>query len=181
MTPAIHSAYELAEAPLSKKAGRTMSFREKARTSPSGLAIAWLAMALMSFWLSITINSFLGLQIVEALPLLVLGLVFVALGSVIRYLALKPLLGSNKSIQWHHVPGTLVEDGVFRYSRNPAYLGVLLMFLGAFLLEVNLPMLVILVVIFTLLNRQASREEETLTKQFGESYRSYRKRARRWL
>ncbi len=158
-----------------------MSPREKVNTSPLGLTITYLIMAFLLLLISTTVNSHLGLPVVETLPLLVLGLAIAAVGFAFRYLGLRPLLASNRSIQWHHVPGTLVEDGVFRYSRNPAYLGILLMFLGALLVAVNLPMLVILVVMFTLLNRQASREEDVLTKQFGESYLSYKKRTRRWL
>lgn len=158
-----------------------MSPRGSVNTSPIGLTIAWLAITFLLLFVSIEASSALGLPVVEALPLVALGLALVAFGFALRYLALRQLLTSNRSIQWSHEPGTLVVGGVFRYSRNPAYLGILLTGVGALLIEVNLVMIVFLIVMFVWLNRQVSREEGILTKQFGESYLSYKKRTRRWL
>lgn len=158
-----------------------MSPRDSVNTSPIGLTIAWLVIALGLFFVSVEVSVVLHLPVLERLPLLALGLVLVAVGFAIRYLALRQLLTLNRSIQWSHEPGTLVVSGMFSYSRNPAYLGVLLMGLGALLIEINLAMVVILIALFVVLNRQASREEGVLTKQFGESYLSYKKRTRRWL
>ena len=158
-----------------------MGFRGKVNTSPSGLAIAYLIITLLLLLISTKIDSLFGLPFVEAPPLLALGLAIVAAGFAFRYLALRRLLVLERNVQWHHVPRTLVEDGVFRYSRNPAYLGIMLMLLGAFLIGINWPMLVFFVVFFILLNRQASVEERVLTEQFGESYLSYKTRTRRWL
>lgn len=153
----------------------------KVRTSPLGLTIAWLVIVLGQLLLSVKVSSIFGLPVVETLPLVASGVVLIALGFSLRYSALRRLLTSNRNVQWSHVPGTLVVDGVFRYSRNPAYLGILLTGLGALLTEVNLLMLVFLVAMFAVFNRQVSREEATLAKQFGESYLSYKKETRRWL
>jgi protein-S-isoprenylcysteine O-methyltransferase Ste14 len=158
-----------------------MSLRGSVNTSPIGLTISWLVIALGLFFFSVEVSAVLRLPVVKALPLLDLGLVLVAFGFALRYSALRQLLTLNRSIQWSHEPGTLVVDGVFRFSRNPAYLGVLLMGIGALLTEVNLVMVAILIVLFVVLNRQASREEGILAKQFGESYLSYKKKTRRWL
>ena len=158
-----------------------MSQRSGVNTSPIGLTIAWLAMILLFLFVSIEVSSAFGLPALVSVPLVALGLVLVAFGFAIRYSALRQLLTSNRSIQWSHEPGTLVVGGVFHYSRNPAYLGILLTGLGALLIDVNLVMIVFLVVMFVVLNRQASREEGILTKQFGESYQSYKKKTRRWL
>jgi protein-S-isoprenylcysteine O-methyltransferase Ste14 len=158
-----------------------MSIRGSVNTSPSGLAIAYLIMTIAVLWVSVKIDFLFGLPFVESPLLLVLGLAVIAVGFAFRYSALRRLLSLERSIQWQHVPRTLVEDGVFRYSRNPAYLGILFMLLGAFLFGINWPMLVVLVAVFTLLNRQASVEERVLTEQFGESYLSYKKKTRRWL
>jgi protein-S-isoprenylcysteine O-methyltransferase Ste14 len=161
--------------------GANARARGSVNTPPIGLAIAYLIMTLAVLWVSVKIDSLLGLPFVESPILLTLGSAVIAMGFAIRYLALRRLLALERSIQWQHVPRTLVEDGVFRYSRNPAYLGILLMLLGAFIFGVNWPMLVVLVALLILLNRQASVEEKVLTDQFGESYLSYRKRTRRWL
>lgn len=158
-----------------------MSLRGSVDTSPIGLTIAWFVIAFALFFVSVEVSTVLRLPVVEALPLVALGLVLVPVGFAIRYSALRQLLTLNRSIQWSHEPGTLVVGGAFHYSRNPAYLGILLTGLGALLIDVNLVMVVFLIVMFVVLNRQASREEGILTKQFGEPYLSYKKKTRRWL
>jgi protein-S-isoprenylcysteine O-methyltransferase Ste14 len=153
----------------------------KADTSPIVLTVAYLILAFVLLFVSIEINSSLTLPVVESPVLLVIGLISVAIGFAFRYLSLNQLLGANKSIQWRYVPEQLVENGVYRYSRNPTYLGILLMLLGAFLIVANLPMLIILVAFFIILNRQVSYEEKVITEKFGETYLSYKKKTRRWL
>ncbi len=158
-----------------------MSVRNQVNASPLGLTVAWLVIVLGLFLVSVKLSAAFGLAVVQTLPLVAAGSALVVLGFSLRYLALRRLLTSNRNVQWSHVPGTLVVDGVFRHSRNPAYLGILLTGLGALLIEANLLMLVFLVAMFAALNRQVSREEATLAKQFGESYSSYKKETRRWL
>ncbi len=146
-----------------------------------GLTIAGLLAVLGLLLVSVEVSHIFGLSVVETLSLVAPGVVLVALGFVLRYLALGQLLISSRRMQWSHVPGTLVVDGVFQYSRNPGYLGVLLMALGALLIEVNLLMLIFLVAMFAVFSRLVSQEEAGLVKGFGESYLSYKKATRRWL
>ena len=146
-----------------------------------GLTIAGLAALLGVLFVSVKVSYFFGLPVVETLSLVASGVVLLALGFVLRYLALRRLIISNRNMQWSHVPGTLVVDGVFRYSRNPSYLGILLTGLGALLIEVNLLMLVFLLAMFAVFNLEVSREEARLAEQFGESYLSYKNTTRRWL
>ena len=76
----------------------------------------------------------------------------------------------------------LVTSGVFRFSRNPMYLGMLLVLLGlAFAL--SSPLALALTAPFVLyLNRfQIRPEERALSAAFGDGYRDYAERVRRWL
>lgn len=146
-----------------------------------GLTTAGLVAVLGLLFVSVKVSYFLGLPVVETLPLVAPGVALVALGFLLRYLALRRLIASNRNVQWSHVQGTLVVDGVFRHSRNPSYLGILLTGLGALLIGVNLLMLIFLVAMFAVFNRDVSREEAGLAKQFGESYLSYKRVTRRWL
>lgn len=149
--------------------------------TPLLLSVAHLLMALLVSALTVAISSFVRLPIIEILPLALLGLLLLAIGFTIRYLAFKLIFRFNKSFQPKYVPENLITDGVFRVSRNPAYTGILLMFTGAFLLGVNLFMAVVVIVVFIRLNGLASHEEEVLVKKFGEAYVSYKKKTRRWL
>jgi len=77
---------------------------------------------------------------------------------------------------------TLVTDGVYRVTRNPMYLGLALL-LAAWMVwlacAANLLLLGAFVVAMTEL--QIKPEERALNALFGDDYREYRRRVRRWL
>lgn len=77
---------------------------------------------------------------------------------------------------------TLVVSGLFRFTRNPMYLGMALV-LSAWALYLANALTIIgpglFVVSITAL--QIKPEEEVLGKIFGQDYAEYRKRVRRWL
>ena len=76
---------------------------------------------------------------------------------------------------------TLVTTGIYRYSRNPAFLGFDLMYVGMLLMYFNLSMLVVSAFAIIMLHLQILQEERYLTENYGESYREYRKHVFRYL
>ena len=87
---------------------------------------------------------------------------------------------------WHPTtPGqttSLVTTGVFGASRNPVYLGMLLVMLG-FGVALSSPGAFLTSVLFVLyLDRfQIAPEERALTDKLGQEYLDYRARVRRWI
>jgi protein-S-isoprenylcysteine O-methyltransferase Ste14 len=76
----------------------------------------------------------------------------------------------------------LVTDGVFRISRNPMYLGMLLLLTGwAVWLGSVSPWLVLPPFVIVLTIVQIIPEEQTLSRRFGEQYRSYQRSVARWI
>jgi len=77
---------------------------------------------------------------------------------------------------------TIVESGPYRFTRNPIYLGMFLGLIGLAIAFDNLWLLVMLVP-FVLVIRYGvvGREEAYLDRKFGDIYRGYRSRVRRWL
>lgn len=76
----------------------------------------------------------------------------------------------------------LVTSGLYRYSRNPMYLGLLVMLIGWALYLGSLSPLLILPLFVWLLNKQQIEPEETiLLDKFGQEYRDYQQRVRRWI
>jgi protein-S-isoprenylcysteine O-methyltransferase Ste14 len=77
---------------------------------------------------------------------------------------------------------SLVTRGVYAMSRNPMYLGGLIMLLGwaVFLLNV-LAFLFLPVYVLYINGFQIAPEERVLTSLFGETYVAYQARVRRWL
>ena len=83
-------------------------------------------------------------------------------------------------------PGTassLVVDGIYRWSRNPMYLGILLFLIACGIYLANIPGLLVIPPVFVIyMNRyQIKPEEEALALIFGDEFVRYRASARRWL
>ncbi|MEJ2215942.1 MAG: isoprenylcysteine carboxylmethyltransferase family protein [Gemmatimonadota bacterium] len=79
-------------------------------------------------------------------------------------------------------PASLVTDGPYRYSRNPMYLGGVLMLLGMdMLLGSATPLLVVPLWIVIMQARYIRREEALLRREFGAAYDAYCSGVRRWL
>ena len=76
----------------------------------------------------------------------------------------------------------LVTGGIYRWSRNPMYLALLLLLLAWSLLLANALALLGIPLCFCYLDRLPIRHEEHhLQRKFGAVYRDYQQRVRRWL
>lgn len=75
----------------------------------------------------------------------------------------------------------LVVSGLFGYSRNPVFLGMLLTMLGLFLALPNAVTLLILALSWTVLQVQVRLEEAFLEKTHGQAYLDYAQKTRRWI
>jgi protein-S-isoprenylcysteine O-methyltransferase Ste14 len=77
---------------------------------------------------------------------------------------------------------SLVSGGVYRITRNPMYLGLLLLLLGWAAFLSNPLTLLLLPVFVVYINRfQINPEERALSSLFGGEYAAYKERVRRWL
>ena len=75
----------------------------------------------------------------------------------------------------------LVTDGVFRISRNPVFLGILISYIGTFLIIPNAITFTVLIMTFVSLQFQIRLEEEYLLNSHGKEYGNYKKSVRRWI
>jgi protein-S-isoprenylcysteine O-methyltransferase Ste14 len=76
----------------------------------------------------------------------------------------------------------LVRTGVYRISRNPMYLGILLVLLGFGVFLANVASVVLAAAFVAYLDRfQIAPEERVLSANFGAAYDDYRAHVRRWL
>lgn len=77
---------------------------------------------------------------------------------------------------------SVVTSGIYRVSRNPMYLGFLLVLTGwAIFLSHVLPFLFLPVFVLYMNRFQILPEERALSAKFGEGYDRYKQAARRWL
>ncbi|MEX0684761.1 MAG: isoprenylcysteine carboxylmethyltransferase family protein [Balneolales bacterium] len=112
-----------------------------------------------------------------ALTLVIIGIIIGALGGgALRF--------SGTTVN-PHAPdraSTLVVFGIYRYSRNPMYLGLVLLLIawGIFLSSVFTIPVVIGFIMY--MNRyQIEPEEKSLEDRFNQDYKDYKQRVRRWL
>jgi protein-S-isoprenylcysteine O-methyltransferase Ste14 len=76
----------------------------------------------------------------------------------------------------------LTFDGPYRFTRNPMYLGMALLLAGlAGIGNALWPLLAAIPVVAIIQTQVIAREERYLETKFGEAYRAYRSRVRRWL
>ena len=75
----------------------------------------------------------------------------------------------------------LVTDGIYKYSRNPAFLGFDFQYIGISLIYFNLLTLIFTIFAVTMLHLQILQEEKYLTATFGAEYQSYQRQVFRYL
>lgn len=76
----------------------------------------------------------------------------------------------------------LVTGGMYQFTRNPMYLGLLLLLTGfAVYLGSLTPVGILPLFVMLLTNQQILHEERVLEEKFGEEYRVYKERVRRWF
>ena len=77
---------------------------------------------------------------------------------------------------------SLVTSGIYRYSRNPMYLGLVLILLGwAFYLSHFLAFVLLPVFILYMTRFQIQPEEQMMARKFGKTYQAYLNKVRRWV
>ena len=115
------------------------------------------------------------IQLVAGLPFIVGGLVFGAAAVMAFHRVGTDDRFSSPTTQ-------IVQHGVLKVSRNPMYVGMMLITLGAMLMVNSAWSLLVLPVQFAYLRYGVIlREEEYLGQWFGEEYRTYQSKVRRWI
>ena len=116
------------------------------------------------------------------LPVGWLGAVVFVLALALGVSAVITMIKAGSNVPTNRPTTTIVEHGPYRFTRNPIYLGMFLGQIGLAIAFNNLWLLMTLVP-FALVIRYGvvAREEAYLARKFGDAYRGYCSRVRRWL
>jgi protein-S-isoprenylcysteine O-methyltransferase Ste14 len=77
---------------------------------------------------------------------------------------------------------TIVTGGPYRFTRNPLYLSMTLVYAGITALANALPAALLLPAVLAFMRRGViEREERYLERKFGDEYMDYKARVRRWI
>lgn len=111
-----------------------------------------------------------------------LGLLCVIPVAVLAGPAARALTRRGTTLHPFGEPTVLVIDGPYRYSRNPLYLSLAVLLVGVALFLGSLtPFIVVPVFVWAVSTAFIRREEAALVAAFGDPYRDYCRRVRRWL
>jgi protein-S-isoprenylcysteine O-methyltransferase Ste14 len=138
------------------------------------------------FYISLLVSALLHftlpVNIVIKYPFNYLGFLFFAIGGTLNIWTDQLFKKNKTTVKPNEKPSTFIQTGPFKISRNPMYLGMALILLGAgFILGsitsfVGAPLFIAAMEMFFI-----PKEEKNLREQFGEEYESYCKKIRRWI
>ena len=128
-------------------------------------------------------NRILGGGLDAGAPLF-LGVIMMAAGFGLAFTGLRTLISNRTTpspIQIERA-NKLVTTGLYQFSRNPMYLGMVIFLVGVAVLFGNIWLLIEPAVFAAYITRfQIEPEERMLAAKFGADYVSYQKRVRRWI
>lgn len=112
----------------------------------------------------------------------VLGVALTAAGLGLMAWGILTFRAAKTAILPHRSASGIVTHGPYRFTRNPMYVGMTVVYLGLSLLVRSVwPLLLLPVVIAMLVHLVIRREEAYLVSAFRDEYDAYRGRVRRWL
>lgn len=112
----------------------------------------------------------------------VMGWLFIALGGFLIFPALRRFLVSKNTLITVKPAHSLQTTGIYAHTRNPMYMGLLLLYGGIAFFRGNwwtffvVPLLILVVQVYII-----KKEENYLQRAFGEEYNAYKKRVRAWI
>ena len=139
-------------------------------------------------WFFSAVAAMIGLRILLPGPALLsdawslAGLVPIAAGAAVNFAAVRAFRRRATTTDPDGTPAALVTDGVYRLTRNPMYLGgVVILFGFGVMLGTASPFAIPPLYALLAATRFLPPEERTLAARFPADYRDYRSRTRRWL
>jgi protein-S-isoprenylcysteine O-methyltransferase Ste14 len=112
----------------------------------------------------------------------VLGWPLIAGGLAIGYLGIREMQRAGTNVDPREPTTAIVTGGPYRFTRNPLYLSMTLIYGGITTLANALPAALLLPVVLHVMRRGViEREERYLEGKFGDEYLDYKARVRRWI
>lgn len=141
-----------------------------------GAMIVWGTSSLFA-----TFSEKYFLKLYENIAISILGLVITSIGVLFFILAMVFMktswrVGIDKSTKTN-----LITSGFYRFSRNPAFVGMNLMFLGTAITYGSVVAMIAAVLVIVTLHFQILQEEKHMKETFKKEYDEYAKRTARYL
>jgi protein-S-isoprenylcysteine O-methyltransferase Ste14 len=110
------------------------------------------------------------------------GLAFVLIGFALAAWSARAFHLAGTSVVPGDTAAALVTSGPYKITRNPIYIGFILVYFGLAIILTSMWMLLLLIPVLFILQRGiVEREEAYLEREFGDAYRKYKAKVPRWL
>jgi len=111
-------------------------------------------------------------------PTLIRIILFIGFLSIALFLIYK----SHETLFHDEKPSDeLITSGIFKYLRNPMYLGIMLIYISLICLSISLISVGVLIGIFFLYNWMVNFEEKILEEIFGDEYIAHKRKTGKWF
>ena len=159
--------------------GGSLPPREDAMRAQQVMPTTYLLVSILGM---IALHWLIPLGTIIPSPWNLLGLLPLVAGVALNLLADRAFHVAQTTVKPLEKPTALIRDGVFRFSRNPMYVGFVLVLLGiACLLRSVTPFIVIPIFGVWMDRLFITAEEANLKESFGEAWVQYSARVRRWM
>ena len=115
-------------------------------------------------------------------PWYILGIIPIIFGISINLIADQIFKSRNTTIKLYEQSSTLVTTGIFKFTRNPMYLGFVFILLGITIMMGALTPFIVVPIFATFVDRYCINiEEKMLNEIFGDEWENYKAKTRRWF
>lgn len=111
----------------------------------------------------------------------IIGFIIAMMGNVVFLISVLCMKDSWRAGIPEKDKTKLVTRGIYKISRNPAFLGFDIMYMGILLMFFNFGLLIITIYVMVMLHLQILQEEKYLTKTFGNEYLKYKSQVLRYI
>ncbi len=140
----------------------------------------WLLGAAIVAWLQSRFLPF-GLSLDGWFTDLISGLL-IGGGVVLAVLAVAEFRRHKTTVMPHQIPSSMIQTGIFKRSRNPIYLGDVLILAGLILrFDAVLSLVLVPIFVWLLERRFILPEEDRLRRTFRAEFARYEQKTRRWF
>jgi len=159
--------------------GKSMSDEQVPLTKQINIPPVWLLGTLLVMWLwhsMLPIVKFGTMASKTVGALMIVGAMALAIFSIVQFQQ------AETPVHPRRKPTKLLTDGLYQYSRNPIYLAMVVLAFGAALCFGSLGALIPVAALFWILQDLfIAGEEHHIEKNFGDEWREYAAKTRRWI
>lgn len=142
----------------------------------------WItALSMISVLILERIDIFLNINNFRSNLSVTIGLIFSVIGFIIRLWAGFLFYEKGLKIISFKPQEHLIQSGPYGFSRNPLYIGIILIVLGSALIVGSVSGVIASVFVFLFWNSSLGDEEKQLERRFGNGYIEYKNKVSRWL